>query len=70
MSKLLLGRRHIIQAAVAGLLMPALDPAVIASHKERPQITDGVHYCAAHYYDPKKLHFRILSHSGSLSQDR
>jgi alkaline phosphatase D len=37
-----LTRRRIIQAAGAGLLLPGLAPAVIASVKDRPKMTDGV----------------------------
>jgi alkaline phosphatase D len=36
------GRRRVVQALGAGLLLPGLAPAVIASLKERPQLTDGV----------------------------
>ncbi|BAP45419.1 twin-arginine translocation pathway signal [Pseudomonas sp. StFLB209] len=35
-------RRRIIQVAGAGLLLPGLAPAVIASNRDRPKITDGV----------------------------
>lgn len=42
MSEFNLGRRRIMQIAGAGLLMPSLAPAVIASVKDRPQLTDGV----------------------------
>ena len=35
-------RRRVIQAVGAGLLLPGLAPAVIASVKDRPQLTDGV----------------------------
>ncbi|MFJ2691621.1 alkaline phosphatase D family protein [Pseudomonas sp. NPDC087336] len=42
MSEFDLGRRRIMQALGAGFLMPALAPAVIASVKDRPQLTDGV----------------------------
>jgi len=31
-----------MQAVGAGLLLPGLAPAVIASVKDRPQLTDGV----------------------------
>jgi alkaline phosphatase D len=37
-----LGRRRLMQAVGAGLLLPGLAPAVIASVKDRPQLTDGV----------------------------
>jgi alkaline phosphatase D len=37
-----LTRRRIIQVAGAGLLLPGLAPAVIASVQDRPKITDGV----------------------------
>ena len=37
-----LKRRRLIQAVGAGMLMPGLAPAVIASVKDRPQLTDGV----------------------------
>ena len=37
-----LGRRRVMQAVGAGLLLPGLAPAVIASVKDRPQLTDGV----------------------------
>jgi alkaline phosphatase D len=37
-----LTRRRIIQAAGAGLLLPGLAPAVIASVKDRPKMIDGV----------------------------
>jgi alkaline phosphatase D len=37
-----LTRRRIIQVAGAGLLLPGLAPAVIASVQDRPRITDGV----------------------------
>ncbi|NUU35346.1 alkaline phosphatase [Pseudomonas sp. C2B4] len=36
------GRRRVMQALGAGLLLPGLAPAVIASLKDRPQLTDGV----------------------------
>ncbi|WPN47915.1 MULTISPECIES: alkaline phosphatase D family protein [unclassified Pseudomonas] len=36
------GRRRVMQAVGAGLLLPGLAPAVIASVKDRPQLTDGV----------------------------
>lgn len=36
------GRRRVIQAVGAGLLLPGLAPAVIASAKDRPLLTDGV----------------------------
>ena len=36
------GRRRVMQVVGAGLLMPSLAPAVIASVKDRPQLTDGV----------------------------
>ncbi|HEY0290523.1 MAG TPA: alkaline phosphatase D family protein [Pseudomonas sp.] len=42
MTQLDLTRRRIIQAAGAGLLLPGLAPAVIASVKDRPKMTDGV----------------------------
>nr|WP_180204396.1 alkaline phosphatase D family protein [Pseudomonas sp. SbOxS1]NYU04277.1 alkaline phosphatase [Pseudomonas sp. SbOxS1] len=42
MSEFDLGRRRIMQAVGAGLLLPGLAPAVIASVKDRPQLTDGV----------------------------
>ncbi len=42
MSEFDLGRRRVMQAVGAGLLMPGLAPAVIASVKDRPQLTDGV----------------------------
>lgn len=42
MSRFDLTRRRIIQAAGAGLLLPGLAPAVIASVKDRPKMTDGV----------------------------
>ncbi|MDF2643025.1 MAG: tat pathway signal sequence protein, partial [Pseudomonas sp.] len=42
MSQFDLKRRRIIQAVGAGFLLPSLAPAVIASVKDRPQITDGV----------------------------
>ncbi|SCZ65856.1 MULTISPECIES: alkaline phosphatase D family protein [unclassified Pseudomonas] len=42
MSEFNLGRRRIMQIAGAGLLLPSLAPAVIASVKDRPQLTDGV----------------------------
>ena len=42
MSRFDLSRRRIIQAAGAGLLLPGLAPAVIASVKDRPKMTDGV----------------------------
>jgi len=35
-------RRRLLQVAGAGLLLPGLAPAVIASVKDRPQLTDGV----------------------------
>ncbi|WP_295474284.1 alkaline phosphatase D family protein [uncultured Pseudomonas sp.] len=37
-----LKRRQVIQAAGAGLILPGLAPAVIASPQARPKITDGV----------------------------
>ena len=37
-----LSRRRIIQVAGASMLLPGLAPAVIASVKDRPQLTDGV----------------------------
>ncbi|EJN30228.1 phosphodiesterase/alkaline phosphatase D [Pseudomonas sp. GM78] len=42
MSEFDLGRRRIMQAVGAGLLLPSLAPALIASVKDRPQLTDGV----------------------------
>ena len=42
MSELDPGRRRVMQAVGAGLLLPGLAPAVIASVKDRPQLTDGV----------------------------
>ena len=42
MSHFDLGRRRVMQAVGAGLLLPGLAPAVIASVKDRPQLTDGV----------------------------
>jgi alkaline phosphatase D len=42
MTQIDLTRRRIIQAAGAGLLLPGLAPAVIASVKDRPKMTDGV----------------------------
>ncbi|MBV6752744.1 alkaline phosphatase D family protein [Pseudomonas chlororaphis] len=42
MSDFNLGRRRVMQAMGAGLLLPGLAPAVIASVKDRPQLTDGV----------------------------
>jgi alkaline phosphatase D len=42
MSEFDLGRRRVMQAVGAGLLLPGLAPAVIASLKDRPQLTDGV----------------------------
>ena len=42
MSEFDLGRRRVMQAVGAGLLLPGLAPAVIASVKDRPQLTDGV----------------------------
>ncbi|WCM52127.1 alkaline phosphatase D family protein [Pseudomonas sp. WJP1] len=42
MSELDPGRRRVMQALGAGLLLPGLAPAVIASVKDRPQLTDGV----------------------------
>jgi alkaline phosphatase D len=42
MHDFLLGRRRLLQTAGASLLLPGLAPAVIASAKERPQLTDGV----------------------------
>ena len=42
MSEFNLGRRRVMQAVGAGLLLPGLAPAVIASVKDRPQLTDGV----------------------------
>src|SRR5690348_5869558 len=41
MSDFNLGRRRVMQAVGAGLLLPGLAPAVIASVKDRPQLTDG-----------------------------
>jgi alkaline phosphatase D len=37
-----LKRRRVIQAVGAGLLLPGLAPAVLASVKDRPKMTDGV----------------------------
>jgi alkaline phosphatase D len=37
-----LTRRRILQVTGAGLLLPGLAPAVIASVKDRPKMTDGV----------------------------
>ncbi|MGY4492407.1 alkaline phosphatase D family protein [Pseudomonas sp. TE3610] len=42
MTHFTLGRRRLLQAAGASLLMPSLAPAVIASANDRPQLTDGV----------------------------
>ncbi|WP_137806081.1 alkaline phosphatase [Pseudomonas sp. G(2018)] len=42
MSEFDLGRRRVMQAVGAGLLLPGLAPVVIASVKDRPQLTDGV----------------------------
>lgn len=42
MSDFTLGRRRLIQVAGAGLLLPGLAPAVIASPKDRPKMVDGV----------------------------
>ncbi len=42
MSDFNLGRRRVMQAVGAGILLPGLAPAVIASVKDRPQLTDGV----------------------------
>ena len=42
MSHFDLGRRRVMQAVGAGLLLPGLAPAVIASVKDRPQLTNGV----------------------------
>lgn len=42
MSEFNLGRRRIMQIAGAGMLLPSLAPAVIASVKDRPKLTDGV----------------------------
>ncbi|MEG0120436.1 MAG: PhoD-like phosphatase N-terminal domain-containing protein, partial [Pseudomonas sp.] len=42
MSDFNVGRRRVMQVVGAGLLMPGLAPAVIASVKDRPQLTDGV----------------------------
>ncbi|NWB90796.1 alkaline phosphatase D family protein [Pseudomonas agarici] len=42
MSDFNLGRRRIMQVVGAGMLLPGLAPAVIASVKDRPQLTDGV----------------------------
>lgn len=42
MSDFTLGRRRLIQVAGAGLLLPGLAPAVIASGKDRPKMVDGV----------------------------
>ncbi|PNB75604.1 alkaline phosphatase [Pseudomonas sp. GW456-E7] len=42
MSDFNLGRRRVVQAVGAGLLLPGLAPAVIASVKDRPQLTDSV----------------------------
>ena len=42
MSHFDLGRRRVMQAVGAGLLLPGLAPAVIASVKDRPQLTDCV----------------------------
>ncbi|QXI29406.1 alkaline phosphatase D family protein [Pseudomonas vanderleydeniana] len=42
MSDFNLGRRRVVQAVGAGILLPGLAPAVIASVKDRPQLTDGV----------------------------
>jgi alkaline phosphatase D len=36
------GRRRVIQAVGAGLLLPGFAPAVIASVRDRPKLTDGV----------------------------
>ncbi|WP_339479042.1 MULTISPECIES: alkaline phosphatase D family protein [unclassified Pseudomonas] len=42
MSEFDLGRRRVMQAVGAGLLLPGLAPAVMASVKDRPVLTDGV----------------------------
>ncbi len=42
MSQFDLKRRRVIQAVGAGLLLPGLAPAVIASVQDRPKMTDGV----------------------------
>jgi alkaline phosphatase D len=42
MSQFEIGRRRLVQAVSAGLLLPGLAPAVLASIKDRPQLTDGV----------------------------
>ncbi|RYE62854.1 MAG: alkaline phosphatase, partial [Oxalobacteraceae bacterium] len=42
MSMFDLKRRRLVQAVGAGFLLPGLAPAVIASVKDRPQLTDGV----------------------------
>lgn len=42
MSQFEIGRRRLVQAVSAGLLLPGLVPAVLASVKDRPQLTDGV----------------------------
>ena len=42
MSQFEIGRRRLVQAVSAGLLLPGLAPAVLASVKDRPQLTDGV----------------------------
>ncbi len=41
MSEFDLGRRRVMQAVGAGLLLPGLVPAVIASVKDRPQAMPG-----------------------------
>ncbi|MBV4460362.1 alkaline phosphatase D family protein [Pseudomonas sp. COR58] len=42
MSEFDLGRRRVMQVVGAGLLVPGMAPAVIASVKDRPKLTDGV----------------------------
>ncbi|MBF7142884.1 MULTISPECIES: alkaline phosphatase D family protein [Pseudomonas] len=42
MSQFPIARRRLLQSVGAGLLMPGLAPAVLASVKDRPQLTDGV----------------------------
>lgn len=42
MSQFDLKRRRVIQAVGAGLLLPGLAPAVIASVQDRPKMVDGV----------------------------
>lgn len=42
MSQFEIGRRRLVQTVSAGLLLPGLAPAVLASVKDRPQLTDGV----------------------------